>query len=135
MGNVSKIAFVASKADRVHEKDRSKLDALLHDMSKVLVDPFERNKHMDVKYFVCSAVESSKSHEYPRIEGRFVDASGNFSRTVGTAATTPVPARWPDTWKPGDFQYPENAPNTPDNEQAAPYHIGLDRLLSYILDL
>ncbi|QEL14418.1 YcjX family protein [Limnoglobus roseus] len=132
---VRKIAVVASQADKVHRDDRDKLG----DLVRVMVQPLLRNvvarQWLTVEYFVCSAVDSSASLEYPNLEVRPFDENGRPESQTRSVKVSPVPARWPKTWPAGEYFYPRFAPVPPDRAGHPPSHIGLNRVAEFLFDL
>src|SRR5690606_11677529 len=92
-GGIRRLAFVATEADQVHASQRPHLKLLLQDMLDDLVRPYvEGSMRLDVGYFVCAAVHSTRSTPDGRLQGR-LHAGGE------TEVYTPseVPTSWPKT--------------------------------------
>jgi len=125
---ISKVAFVATKADKVHESDRQRLCDLVKEMTEPLIASHrERAVSLDVGYFACAAVKSTRS-----------TANGKLQAFVGEdhpSAFTPshVPEQWPKTWQYGTYKFPNMAPWVPPRRDAAPDHIELNRVVDFLI--
>ncbi len=131
---VRRVAFVATKADKVHADDHDKLLSLLHDLTRNLAVQGRFAGGLKVEEFVCAAVKSSTSlEEYPFLEARLETASQN-----GVASqrfkTAQVPEHWPDDWAIRDYIFPDIFPSMPSNRDQPPPHIGLNRIANFILE-
>lgn len=130
-GGIRRIAFVATKADHVHERQRPHLRLLLQDMADDLVRPYvEGSVRLDVEYFVAAAVHSTRSTPEGRLEGRLRSAEG-------TQVYTPseVPTSWPkDDWTDRRLCYPYVEPWMPHRRDAPPEHLELNRVAEFLLN-
>ncbi len=127
--NISKIAFVATKADKVHESDRDRLRELTRDMTVPIIAKREfQAAQLDVGYFACAAVSSTRSASGHQLQAY---------REPGTDAEcyTPshVPDNWPQTWSHGQFRFPNVRPWIPRLRDSAPDHIELDRVADFLM--
>jgi predicted YcjX-like family ATPase len=134
MSGVRRVAFVATKADKIHVDDHDKLLGLLHDMTRNLAVQGRFTGGLKVEEFVCAAVKSSVSlPEYPFLDARLTTASQNGEADLQRFETAQVPEHWPDKWAAGDFVFPDVFPLMPSNRDLPPRHIGLDRVVNYVL--
>jgi predicted YcjX-like family ATPase len=124
-----RVAFVATKADLVGEDSRSNLDALLREMVSPLIRKHRVNRRLDVDYFWCAAVKSTKAAPDGRLQAYRpgeTDAPVSFD-------PVPVPDHWPLTWQPGEYECIRVAPWMPPRRDTAPEHIGLDEVMRFAL--
>ncbi len=134
-GGITRVAFVAPKLDLVHPSDRDRVLGLL----KRLVGPLAADADgLAADFFPCAAVVSTKP--LPG-DGRqlvgvpFRDADG---RKVPPGAeqrfrVSAVPDDWPLDWGPGGFAFPEVYPHMPARKDRPPDHLGLDKVLDFVL--
>jgi len=152
---ISRLAFVASKIDKVHRKDRKHLLTLLEEMTRKPTNDIEG---ATIKHFTCSAIVSSRSDdsdiipgedgkEYRRLIGfPLKDAHGNPLPTppIGSSRddhlrklerVSIVPPQWPrDNWKKGDFQFFDLYPFISERKDVPPKQINLDTIFNFIMD-
>jgi predicted YcjX-like family ATPase len=128
------LAFVATKADQVHMDDRDKLPALLHDLTRHLAVRGRYLGKVQAQEFVCAAVESTKSLEYPYLEARRMRQSQEGENAPEKYKTSQVPEHWDDDWSEGKYRFPRVWPWMPANRDRPPPHIQLDRVLDFVLD-
>ena len=101
---VRRVAFVATKADKVHADDHDKLLGLLHDLTRNLAIKGRLAGGGGSKSFsACGQIEHSLA-EYPFLEARLKSASqnGDASQRFKTAQ---VPEHWPDTGRSGNSSF------------------------------
>ncbi len=134
---VEKIAFVATKADLVAgEENRNNLQSL---MQQMLRDIQHRIPTIKVGYFVASPVKSTGQPQ----DGSFLIGKPMFDD--GGARLPPdgpeqsykasnVPSKWPEHWSSGQYHFPPVYPAIPKGKFMLPKHIGLDRVLQFILE-
>ena len=129
---VERVAFVASKADKVLKDDRQRMHGLLRNMTRRPVDGIDGLKR---NWFVCSAVDSIEDVGNGKLEGYLV-SDGGVAEGATSALFTPsrVPDNWPDGWEPGAFIFPEVWPVMPARRDAPPKHFQLHRILDFILE-
>jgi uncharacterized protein len=140
-GFIDRIAFVASKADRVHAKDRHKLKPLLDDLAGKLA---RNSGPSGVDCFPCSAVISTKplDGEERKLVGRpmWVIENGRQvyrhpeepEREVSVPA---LPDNWPhDSWKTEAYQFADFHPSIPSAFRQAPPQSGLDEVMKFVLE-
>lgn len=126
---ISKIALVATKADKVHDSQRDKLLDLARDMSDGIIErQRQRTNNLDCRYFACAAVKSTFSQSDGHLRGRLIDDDGPVEYSVSG-----LPSRWPGKWKQGDFVFPDVAPLFPENAALAPDHLGMDHIIDFLL--
>lgn len=126
---ISKIAFVATKADKVHQDDRQKLVSLLREMVEPLVAAHrERAVALEVEYFACAAVNSTRSLDGGKLLGA---AAGQSEPSVFTPSA--VPEQWPPSWQHGQYTFLNVAPHVPARRDAAPDHLGLNQVVDFLM--
>jgi len=132
LNSVRRIAFVATKADKIHEQDRTKLLHLLEDMTRDLVSAARHRTNLKVGHFVCAAVNSTESlAEYPYLTARLPEKEEQPQKY----APSTIPEQWPESWQVGDFRFPNVVPWMPANRDAPPRHIEMDRLWNFLLSI
>ncbi len=132
---IRRLSLVATKADKAHEADRGNLTALMGDMADMLVEPYVRRNKLQIRYYACSAVDSTRSYPDMTLAGRWAVEGEGFSPEPVKLRASRVPDRWPDQWAAGQYHFPDCAPEPPENSGAAPRHIGLAPLCDFILGL
>lgn len=130
-GGVRRIAFVATKADKVHAAQRPHLRLLLQGMVEDLVAPYVQGSvRLDVDYFVCAAVNSTRSTPDGRLQAHLQPGG---SAEVYTPSA--VPTAWPrEDWAGSGLRYPNVAPWMPPRRDAPPEHLELDRVVDFVLN-
>jgi len=135
-GGVTKIAFVATKKDLVHQQDKDNLAHLMKSMiSGDLRAAIARITH---ECFAVSAVESTASHEGSRkLTGRpKYDDRGEWRSPHDPQRDFDVPQlpkEWPHRWSPADYQFLEVHPDMPHARFAVPRHSELNRVVEFLL--
>lgn len=126
---IKKVLFVSTKADKVHQVDRDRLQNLVRDMTEPLIAPHEaRTWSLEVGYFVCAAVNSTRSGE-----GRKLQAYRGESEEAISFVPSEVPEGWPANWNQGDYRFPNVDPWLPRRRDAAPDQIGLDGIIDFLM--
>lgn len=126
---IRRVAFVATKADKVHESDRPRLRVLVQEMAQGLIAAHqERAASLEVDYFACAAVKSTRSMPDGKLQAYIGDG-----RQPLAFAPSPVPEEWPKTWQYGMFRFPNVDPWVPARRDAAPDHIELNRVADFLL--
>ncbi len=134
---VEKIAFVATKADLVAgDENRNNLRSL---MEQMLRDVQNRIPSVKIGYFVASPVKSTgQPPDASFLTGKLMlDELGNRLSSDApeqSYKTSAVPARWPERWSSGQYHFPAVYPAIPKGRFMLPKHIGLDRVLQFILE-
>ena len=128
--SLSRVAFVAAKADLVHPMDveNRRLIGLLKMMTRRTAEMLPQVK---CEWFVCSACHST----FPvpgvrRLKGRI--ARGNPQREFKEYSVPELPEAWPENWAPGDYPFFRVYPDAPENYLIPPRHMGLDRVFEFI---
>ena len=134
---VRRLAFVATKADQVHRQDRDNLLELLKDLTRHLAVRGQYLGGVKAQHFVCAAVESTESLDCPYLKGRLRRPSqeGDNIPLRLPYKTSRVPEHWPEDWSVGLYHFPNFWPWMPANRDRPPPHIGLERVLDFILDV
>lgn len=133
---ITRIAFVASKADKVHASDRQKLLSLLRSMVQSRMRDLSEDYKLRVEYFACAAVKSTVSLNNGKLEGQPVELlqSGSNDRPpVVRFAPSKVPGSWPDNWGSHEYRFPDILPQMPARKDLAPPHLGLNLVADFIL--
>lgn len=130
LDGVRRIVFVATKADRVHQDDRGKLETLLRDLTAPLVRGRQAVRSLHIDYVVCAAVNSTRSEiEAQHHVLQFVSPHGNTVRQD----VSWLPNGWPDHWEPADYTFPAPPPWMPANRGNPPQHINLHWIAAAVL--
>lgn len=131
---IDKLAVVATKADKVLkiDLDDRRLLGLLKSMLESICDRHQhRASGLKVQYFNVAATKSAHNVKGEASRKRGV-LEGDASESV--YETSRLPDRWPASWQPGTFCFPNVEPSFPDDEQQAPDHIEMDRVIEFLLD-
>ncbi len=134
----NRLAFVASKADKVHKDDRLALQSLLQDMCKYHAGRREVLSHgLKTAYEYCSAVKSVFQDEVGGQNDKksrhiyFVDYFDGQKKKM----TVPeIPDSLPDSILPGQYEFPETLPILPGVNRKPPKHIHLEKVANLIFD-
>ena len=127
---ISKVAVVATKADKVHDSQREKLTLLTKTMLGGIVKRrVLKSTDLDCRYFNCAAIKSTNSLSSGELEGRLL---GDTDASRYSASE--LPESWPAKWSEGEFVYPDVAPVFPENADLPPAHLGLDSLVDFLLE-
>lgn len=129
---VTRIAFVAAKADKVHASDRNNLMNLLRDMVSAKTAGLQEDLKLKVEYFICASVKSTASRPDGSLEGVPAYVEGGESK-LSVFKPSRLPARWPDDWPAGEYNFPDVLPQMPARRDLAPTHIGLNSVAEFIL--
>lgn len=117
-----RIAFVASKADLVGEKNQEALDNLL----RSLVRSLDFDKRTITDCFICSACHSIYHNQgYPNSDKSGELMSINFDD---------LPKNWPMNWARGSFSFTRVRPNTEPNSLIPPNQFNLDKVFNFLMD-
>lgn len=130
-GSLKKVAFVASKADLVDPEDiaSGRLESLLRQMTSRARAMLPEARF---GWFAASAVRSTRCGGAPgRLIGRL--AYGNPERLEKEFDVPPLPETWPDDWQAGTYPFQAVYPDVPRNLQNPPPHLGLDRIIRFLL--
>lgn len=127
---ISRIAVVATKADKIHDSKRDKLTSLVQEMSDGIIDRYVHNTlQLDCRYFNCAAVRSTDSMPDGKLKGRLPSDPENLT----TYPSTDLPDHWPGNWKEGDYVYPDVEPAFPENIARPPLHLGMESIIDFLL--
>ena len=134
-GGVTRVAFVASKADKALPKDRDRLLSLLKQMVQKRADDVEG---LEALYAIASAIVSTEPADkdgylYGRpkkYNGKRLEPTGDMMRYDVSAA----PVVWPNDWRAGDYHFPDVYPIFPKRKDAAPTQFGLNRIFDFLMD-
>ncbi|WP_084591052.1 YcjX family protein [Desulfonatronovibrio magnus] len=128
--SLSRIAFVAAKADMVHplDIDNKRMENLLkmmtHRAAGMLPD-------VKCKWFVCSACHSTFPVQGERrLNGKII--YNNPEKNFMEYSVPLLPETWPENWSAGDYPFYKVYPDAPKNYLLPPRHIGLDRIFEFI---
>jgi len=128
--SLSRVAFVAAKADLVHPMDieNRRLIGLL----KMMTERARRMlPHVESQWFVCSACHSTFPVEgVRRLKGKI--ARDNPDREFKEYSVPELPRSWPENWSPGDYPFFRVYPDAPENYLIPPRHTGLDQVFEFI---
>jgi predicted YcjX-like family ATPase len=112
---VTRIAFVAAKADKVHSDDRHKLLSLLRDMVGPKIAGLQEDLKLKVDYFICASIKSTASRPNGVLEAVPAYSRGGQGKLSVFKPSNP-PMRWPENWPAGEYNFPDV--NAPDAGQA-----------------
>ena len=133
---ITRIAFVASKADKVHASDRQKLLSLLRAMVQSRMNDLSEEYKLRVEYFACAAVKSTVSLNNGKLEGQPVELlQANSQKRPPVVRFTPskVPGSWPENWGSHEYRFPDILPQMPARKDLAPPHLGLNLVADFLL--
>jgi predicted YcjX-like family ATPase len=127
---ITRIAFVASKADQVRTVDRDKLLRLLRSMVE-----HRASAHTGLASacFISSSVVSTRTpaeRQKQTLIGRLK------STTYGEAeefAVSTVPDDWPEEWAKDYYRFVDVLPDWPKNKDYPPRQMNLDTILDFIM--
>jgi predicted YcjX-like family ATPase len=134
--HATKIAFVASQADRVLADDHSNLRELLMEMTQPVRNAINWQwKPPAIDHFVCAAIRSTKP-----VTANGEPALATVSETDDDGGGQPRgcrPSRVPECWeqwvKSDGYQFPHPPPDVSTARVVPPRQIGLDQLATFIL--
>ena len=138
-GWITRIAFIATKLDKVHHDDRNNVLQLLKQM---VPKRAEQIKGLTTEYFTCSAIVSTqkaleKEHHlagFP-ISYNSDDLSSSDSKTgMVSFPVSRVPEKWPPDLEQNSYVFPDVHPIFPKLDNEAPKHIQLDKIFDFIME-
>jgi predicted YcjX-like family ATPase len=129
MRGVTKVAFIATKADRIHRDDHAKLEHLLRDLIPDGVKDAAFHAGLKHASFVAAAVNSTTSLDYPQMQARIPGQEGEVTFEVPR-----LPDEWPESLAPMRYRFPRVLPSAPEHRDTPPRHIGMERVLNFLLD-
>lgn len=127
-GGIDRVAFVATQADRVLNRDCDRLRNLLQQMLRSPV----RNVAPQLKYqtFTAAAVCAAQTVDN-HLVGQLSPADiGNES--LSRFSISALPADWPERWKGEEFSFPEVYPRFSPIRSRPPKQEGLAEILEYL---
>ncbi len=133
---ISRIAFVAPKADLVHPEDRNRLKHLLRTMVERDARDLDGVKCGYFNVAAVRATESAPGGEAKRLllgstmldgAGHAIDPGERQKYMVSA-----LPDEWPHHWKPGDFVFPSVYPQIPPRKDRAPDQVGMDEVFNFL---
>ncbi len=128
--NLSRVAFVAAKADMVHPMDIE--NKRMINLLRMMTDRARRMlPEVRSDWFVCSACHSTFAVEgRRRLRGKIVydNPDGEFKEF----SVPELPETWPESWKPGEYPFYRVYPDAPRNYLLPPRHTGLDQVFKFI---
>lgn len=128
---IDRIAFVATKSDLVYPIDVE--EGYLMDLLRQMTEKFAYTlDDVEVEWFTCSAVASAKKADSNHMMRGSLVGSNDESNEENIFEVSKLPNRWPNSWKPGDFQFPSVLPKVPENRGLAPEQHNLDKVFSFI---
>ncbi len=130
-GRIKKVAFVGSKSDLVRPEDirNGRLNSLLKQMT---VRAKNLLPESEVKWFTCSACRSTTAGKTSeKLIGKL--AYDNADKAEMEFSVSELPESWPESWGADEYHYYSVFPNTFQNNQIPPQHMGLDRILDFML--
>jgi uncharacterized protein len=132
---ITRIAFVASKCDLVHEQDR---DHLLLLLKELIANLPEIHPGVETNFYSCCAAQSTVSdpHSHALIGTPEFTPIGSAPQFVEEKLiqVSRVPAHFPDHWEPGDFCFPDFKPKRfPGLKTRPPKQMGLDKVFSFVV--
>lgn len=135
---ISRIAFVAPKADLVHPEDRNRLKHLL----RTMVERDARDLDgITCEYFNVAAVRATE--KVPGGDSRrllmgstMLDAAGRLIDPGERQKymVSALPDEWQHHWRAGDYVFPSVYPQIPPRKDCAPDHIGLDEVFNFLCE-
>jgi predicted YcjX-like family ATPase len=135
-GGITRIAFVVSKADKVHPVDRDNALALLKQMIKKRSDETVGEKAIFTNCAAVVSTEEIKDEDhmlagFPVVyKGEFLFPGGEMKKfRVST-----VPDVWPMDWGPDEYSFPELYPVVPKRRDCAPRQFGMESILDFIME-
>jgi uncharacterized protein len=128
LGGVRKVAFIATMADRVHRSDHTKVEHLLRDLIPDAIKDAAFHAGLRYSTFVCAAVNSTTSLDYPMMQARLPGRDGE-----SVFAAPQVPSEWPESLAPLQYRFPRVLPSAPEHRDTPPRHIGFDRVCDFLL--
>ncbi len=130
--SLERVAFVASKADRVSPEDlrNGRLLTLLRSMNARAAQVLSPS--VEVKWFVCSACVSTRPGGAPyTLIGQIQPGPYTLDRRAAEFDVSRLPEEWPTSWKTGDYEYRDFSPRVPENIMIPPLHRSLDAVFDF----
>jgi len=135
-GWISRIAFVAPKADLVHPEDRNRLKHLLRQMVERDARDCDGIKYDFFNVAAVRATEPVPGGESSRLltGSTMLDAAGQpiDPGERQKFMVSALPDEWPRQWSIGDFVFPSVYPEIPARRGCPPDQIGLDLVFNFL---
>jgi predicted YcjX-like family ATPase len=131
--SVYDIAFIAAKADMVHQNDLNdgKFEKLLKEFTGCMLNNFSFN----YEQFACSAVHSTMSDAFPEMIAKLKHPpDGKNLQDKSKYSVTPLPNEWSPTFSCGEYNFPRVLPDVPQTFMFPPKHYNLDKIFNYLID-
>ena len=126
---LTRLAFCASKVDRVHPMDQGRVKGLLEQMLQGRADDIDGTKS---GFWNCCAVRSAEP--VSETERRMCGALGEKDTgEESTYSVSAVPDEWPRDWDPGEYTFPNVEPDIPRRVDAPPRQLNLGRILHFVM--
>ena len=133
---ISRIAFVAPKADLVHPEDRNRLKHLLRTMVERDARDLDGIKCGFFNVAAVRGTEAVPGGEAKRLMmgSTMLDAAAHMIDPGERQkyAVSPLPDEWPHNWRVGNFVFPSVYPQIPPRRDCAPEHIGMDEVFNFL---
>lgn len=130
---VTKIAVIATKADKVLQHHTDNLTGLLRDMVSPILDLHQHLATvLKIKYFGCASVKSTNTTLEGKLQGRLAEKTYLDSKQQSLWTPSEVPVRWPEDWNQGDFNFPDTKAKF--TKSGIPIdHINMEEVMEYLL--
>lgn len=129
-GGISKIAFLASKSDKVLD-----IDTYKHLLKSMVRRDADNLDGVETAYFSCSAVKSTEVLDTDsrtmcaRLHGLKSNPSEKRKFKVPQ-----LPEDWPLQWNGDDYRFPRVDPMMPPRKDYPPEHDNLDKVFAFLTD-
>ena len=136
LNGVSRIAFVAPKADIVGSDQTDELQNLLREFAHDEAKNYDIHK----EYFTCAAVSSTEYHGGKLVGHPNYDSEGKWlpapakDESLQPVRSTPIPEKWPERWGANEYFYPAVYPLVSPRRDAPPNQESLGTILDYLLE-
>ena len=131
---VSRVAFVAPKADLVKSEDRDRMKHLLLEVTRKATQDC-RGRGVEVRHFVTAAVRSAEQLPGGRLAGSLVYGADGRPQVPGEPQAydpSAVPDSWPGSWPPGRFAFPAVYPAVAERMSCPIEQIGLGDVFDFM---
>lgn len=130
--SIERLHFVATQADRVAVKDRTKLKGLLQDLVKQAAAGLDMDGGVSVSCHAISAIDSTEVNPTDPREVVYKTLAED-NQPLQRVIPPELPEEFPGDWDASDYRYPRPAPHVPQREANPPRSFGLDRLARHVL--
>ena len=130
---VTKIAVIATKADKVLQHHTDNLTGLLRDMVSPILDLHQHLASvLEIKYFGCASVKSTNTTLEGKLQGCLSEKTNQDPKQQSLWTPSEVPVRWPEDWNQGDFNFPDTKAKF--TKSGIPIeHINMEEVMEYLL--